>query len=220
MSLADTIALTTLAIVKDDLGITDTSSDTRLERMILQASEAIGRYCNRTFRKASATDKLRPNGLRKLVLAQTPLVSLTSMLDDTSAVDITTWSIEDAGAGVILCTSPTIPNDPPVPWSIGRDPLMGLGTRSLSVTYIGGYVLPNDSTGTVNLPYDLRAAAGITACSLFRSRGADRRIASESLGDASVSYGGVNTAIGRGAGGIIPDDALPMLAPYRRIVMA
>ena len=43
------IDLTTLAIVKDHLGISNTSQDTRLDRLITAASEQIERFCDRKF---------------------------------------------------------------------------------------------------------------------------------------------------------------------------
>jgi hypothetical protein len=217
VSLADSIALTTLETVLAELGATPAPPAPVLEREILVASQAIGNFLQRTLRKGTATEKLHPKGLRRLVLPQTPLVSITSiaLVDSTGSstpIDATLYSIEDAAAGIVIAQSPFVPNDPPAPWSIDRTALVGLGDRSIVVTYVGGYVLPND-TGTRDLPYDIEEACILTVVSLERARGADRRVVAESLGDYSVR-------LQQNENGLIPDEAAALLAPYRRVVMA
>ncbi|WP_232293302.1 hypothetical protein [Stigmatella aurantiaca] len=64
---------------------------------------------------------------------------------------------------------------------------------ALAVTYTGGYVTPGQValdplTGPVTLPADVEEAAILEACALFRGRGRDADVSSESLGDWSVSY--------------------------------
>lgn len=54
-----TSALTSLAIVKDELDITDTSKDARLTRYINEESAGIARYCNRIFGLATWQDTFR-----------------------------------------------------------------------------------------------------------------------------------------------------------------
>ena len=53
----------------------------------------------------------------------------------------------------------------------------------------------------------------LAAVAFYRRRGTDPNVASESLGDWSVTYAGGNTAIGRSAGGL-PDAAAQLLGPY------
>jgi hypothetical protein len=211
-------ALTTTATLADELGITPAAGDVaRLERYINQASEAIERFLGRKLQKTTRTEKLAPSGTLRLVLANTPLSSITSIVEDGTTVDSDDYAIEDAEAGIVVADEVWGSND--LVHGIAQDAVRGTGKRDIVVTYIGGYVLPNDG-GTRDLPHDIEAACLITAASLYRARGADRRIASEAVGDASVTYGGVNTAIGRGAGGIIPDEAAVLLQAYRRVVMA
>jgi hypothetical protein len=56
-----TLALTTLANVKDELDLTtiDVSNDTRLTRFIAEESASIARYCNRVFGLATWQDEFR-----------------------------------------------------------------------------------------------------------------------------------------------------------------
>jgi len=213
-------ALTTVATLADELALStpDAGSEkARLERYINMASGAIEQFCEREFQQKSRALRLPGSGTLHLVLPATPLVSITSIVDDGTTVDASTYRIEDAAAGIVV--GDTIWRQADLVAGIAHDVVPGTGKALLVVTYVAGYVLPNDA-GTRDLPYDLEQAALITAVSLYRSRGADRRIASEAVGDASVTYAGANTAIGRGEGGIIPDDAVALLKPYRRVVMA
>jgi hypothetical protein len=77
--------LTTLADVKDELGITTGEQDTRLGRYIAGESANIARYCNRVFGLATWQDEFRPqHGVRgegvraainPLTLAKWPLAA-------------------------------------------------------------------------------------------------------------------------------------------------
>jgi hypothetical protein len=209
-------ALTTLATVKDELGISDTSQDDRLGRLINVVSDAIEHYCGRLFQKTSRIEPVAPSGTLRLVLTHAPLTSITSIVDtDDSTVDATTYSIEDAAAGIVLGDSAWPAADLAI--GIAQDPVPGTG-KKLTVTYVGGYVLPNDG-GTRTLPYDLEDACVRAVVTRYRMRGRDGTVASEAMGDASVSYFGTNTAIGRGVGGgELPDDVIPTLDRYRRFL--
>ncbi|RYZ42964.1 MAG: hypothetical protein EOO71_05570 [Myxococcaceae bacterium] len=62
----------------------------------------------------------------------------------------------------------------------------------------------------VTLPEDVQEAAILTAVQLYRSRGVDSMVASESIGDWSVSYFAAK-AEGKSP---IPGIAQALLAPY------
>jgi len=267
-------ALTLLATVKDELGITVTTYDAVLERMIATISGAIEKFCRRSFSYAAvANERHRPSGLYTLVLDRTPLVSLTSVTVNDEAVDMGNVTLEDAGAGVIRRDDLWWRFEPTVARSIAQDPYAGMGEPWILANYKGGYV-PQGTTwaasttfpaggfvrpvsgtnlnvfqagasgtthgtteptwpaagltvadngvtwtnvGPRTLPYDLEQACIDGVVSLYRQRGTDGHIASEALGDASVSYRAVNTAIGTGSGGMLPDHVLAQLAAYRRI---
>ncbi len=220
MSLADSIALTTLANARDELGLVDSASDVRLQRMILTASAAIAENLNRELRKESTTEKVRPNDAQKIVLKKTPIVSITTITIDGAELASSGYEVDDADAGTLWRDGGWPAMSLLVEGAAGGDVVPNSDKKRISVTYVAGYVLPNDTVGTRNLPYDLEQACLLTVVSLFRARGQDRRIASEALGDASVAYRQINPAIGLGEGGIIPDEAMPLLAPHRRVVFA
>lgn len=219
MSLTNLVALTTLATAKDELGISDTSQDDRIERCILQASAACQGFTDRDFRKESTVERLQASGTRRLVLGRTPLASITSVVVDDETLDATEYEIEDAAAGLLYRENGWPRIDAVVVGSIARDPIAGTAKRDVVVTYTGGYVLPNDSSGTRDLPYDVEQACVLTVVSIYRGRGRDRAVASKGTGDASVSYRLPNQIIGVGAGGVIPDEAAVLLAKYRRVPM-
>lgn len=211
-------ALTTLEAVKDELGITDMGSDARLERYIDVASRAISGFCGRDFEyKAGAVDRLPGMGSARLMVNRTPLLAVTKIELDGSELATTEYEVEDAGAGFIRSDAGFIASRAEVP-SLDGDLLVGTEEANYKVTYNGGYVTPAQATGELprTLPSDIEEACIQTVVALYRKKGQDRDIQSESLGDYSVTYAGSNTAIGRGSGGIIPDSAVGLIRKYKR----
>lgn len=203
----DETALTTLATAKDELVTADDGSDARLERYIRTASATITAYLNRgpLHFAEGVYETLGGVGLPFLLLRRAPLVLLGSV-----AVDGVPWladeqfSVASASAGILVAT------DDARGWPSGA---------RVEVTYSGGWVTPGQAVSgylAQTLPEPIEHACLLSVVQLERARGQDPSLASESYGDASVSYAGRNVAIGRAMGGIIPDAALVLLAPYRR----
>lgn len=211
--------LTLVATAAAELGLTvDATVTTVLERLIRVASDAIVKHCDRPLHyAAAAVEKLKGHGQPRLVLNRTPLVSVGSIAIDGGEVDADDYSLEDTEAGFIFRESGW-QNTGQVSPGISQDFLAGTEEAVVVVTFAGGYVTPYQASSlalTRTLPYDVEQACLETVTALYRRRGMDPTIASESMGDASVSYFGTNTAIGR-RGGVIPDTALALLAPYCR----
>lgn len=209
-------ALTTVATLADELGVDATANNDRLVRVIGAASTAIEQFVQRKFASATYTQRLPYSGTLRLVVPSTPIASVTSIVDDGTTVDPATYRIEDADAGIIVSDTIWYLRDLVV--GIAWNMLRGSGEEKLVVTYVGGFTLPKD-TGSPTLPTDIEMACLVTATSLYRSRGIDRRIASEGLGDARVQYVTANARTGAGSSGIIPDEAAALLQSYRRITM-
>lgn len=213
-------ALTTLAALKDELGISVSTFDDRCTRYINVASQAVEEYCRHSFGKAVITgERYAPSGTLRLVLEKTPLLSIEQITigegDGPEVLDAGDYYIEDAAAGIVTRNAIWRPNDLAIRYAPSQDPVPFTGPKIIRVNYTAGYVLPNDG-GTRSLPYDLEEAALVTAVSIYRSRGADRRVQAESLGDASVTYRQNVPAQGAGMGGFIPDEVLATLDKYRR----
>jgi hypothetical protein len=222
-------ALTTVATLAGELGIAtpaaSSAAEADLERRIAVASSAIERYCGRVFAKATLTEAVSGYGTRFLRLSRPPLISITSVDLEDVAVSADDYRAPVAGsleadAGLLAHV------DGPWEWTAMErsspmpEPSPATEQPLYEVVYVGGYVLPKDEVlpGTPRtLPYEVEEVCLATCVQLYRSKGRDRSIISESLLSASVSYAGstANTGIGRGLGGIIPDDVLPLLAPYR-----
>lgn len=212
-------ALTDVATIEAEIG---TLADVRLtaatvERMINVASEAIENFCGRRFGRADVTETLAPVDAFRLIVTRTPIVALVGVtLDGDPVLDV---GIENAESGILLRRYGLGPIDY-LSAGVSQSAVPGAHPVRFVASYSGGYVLPAQETAerARTLPYDLEEAAIATVVSLIQNRGKDRTVASVSLGDASVAYGGTNSAIGRGVGGIIPDAVVPILERYRRIL--
>lgn len=212
--------LTLDATVASELGVA--AAGTVIPRIILAASDACRTFMNRspcTYATA-ISEKTAGYGRNRLVLQRLPLVSITSITIDGTAVTASEYEIEDAEAGLVY-------REAGFPWTgirragLSQDPMPGTEARDITVVYVGGWVTPaqNAADGALarTLPFDIEEACIQTCVSMYRRRGVDGSISSETLGAASVSYRGANTAIGSGLGGILPDNAVALLRPYRLI---
>lgn len=209
-------ALTTLEAVCGELGMGIPSPGTAeakdLERRINAASEAIERYCGRNFSRASVTEKVRGFGRARLVLSRTPVVAVASVHLDGVLVPAEDYELSGAEAGFVAHVRGV--------WEWTADVARGIscglqpGTeRALyAVAYSGGYVLPKDEAGGSprTLPYDLEEVCIRTVATAYRRPASDTSL-------EEYAGGGLNTAIGRGLGGMIPDSAVYILQPYRRL---
>jgi len=134
--------LATLSDVKTDLGITSNDENTYLKAQISRCSAAIAQYCNRTFVVETVRDDIWPDrdaypfeippGIAPLQLSRWPIVSLTSVTEnDTALVEDTDFS-QDASKGHLIRLDALLY---PKLWP----------TYKISVTYSAGYsTIPGD----------------------------------------------------------------------------
>jgi hypothetical protein len=201
-------ALTTVAAAEDELNVPAGQDTARLERYIQTASEVIERWLNRgaLHFAAGIVEVGRPYVARqRMALSRTPVVAVASVLEaGTPLLSPADWSLLWPGAGILERAA-------------GR---LWLADVEVSVTYSAGWVTPAQAALepalTRTLPLDIEHAALLTVGALWRARGEDPSISSETVGDVSFSYRGRNTAIGVNLAGIIPDAAALLLSPYRR----
>jgi len=186
-------ALTELAAVKTELGITGSSDDDYLNRAINAASDFVEAYCGRVFYwDDDITEALKGFGDYHLVVSRKPLDTIIAITYDGSTVDSGNYEIHDADAGIIFApgrwnntayrdTTPT------------QDPIEGTNRKLYSVNYKAGYVTPkqetDDPTLTRNLPWSLEQACIDLVTAQYRSKGSDKNIKSERLMSWSVVYG-------------------------------
>lgn len=191
--------LTTAAALRADLGVSSTeASDARLEDLILRASRAIESYCGRVFAKETLSEVFRcPRG-HVLPLTRYPVVTLTSVTEDGTALSASAYETDTAAGRLYRLSS-----DARICWSAAK----------VTVVYDAGFILP--PTGGSTLPPDIEAAALKLAAGFYFGAARDPLVKGESAdGIGSVDYwvGGMP-----GASGELPPDVLALLAPYRTL---
>lgn len=224
MALVD--ALTTLAAVKIEAGLSDTSHDTTLEALINSVSAAIRVYLGREIVRTTHTDeKYHVNACQFLLLREYPVQALTSVTLGGQAQTIGTDVVMDSFDALVGRVYR--PNG----WfgsmyARGTFPEAFAGARDIVVTYDAGYYLPNDVTiapadphyvaGSItSLPLGISYACNRAVVSRFRT------IMSNADGLKQHSEGGISdTWFGpesflSGAGGF-DQVVYAMLEPYVR----
>lgn len=217
MALTDKVAFCTLADLKTDLGITAATWDSALERRILAASALIEGYLGRSLRRESArVDKVAGLGWPTLYLPKRPVASVTSVVLDGSTVSPDAYELRDTERGCLYrsdgwtWTASIIASTAP-------EQVQGTEERAFVVTYVCGYVLPNDTdqAPTPKLPDPIVEACLQWAAQLHRNVGRDTLVAAEQVGDASIQYAAMSIEERRA--GLPPPGVLSLLAPYRMI---
>lgn len=215
MTLGST-ALTTLALLKARLGISDSNSDTLLEALINVASESIASYCGRAFEYVADDEEyIQSFGTQRLRVSRAPIWSIDEISYDGSVVAADSYEVRarDKYAGLIYAKHGW-------PWSasyrlgtIAQDPIPGTERHTYLVTYTAGFQTPSQSpvVGVDVLPLAIQEACIAAATSLYARVGQDPAVQSESLLSYSVTY---DTAARDGAFGL-PPLAQALLGPYR-----
>lgn len=211
-------ALTTLATVKEELGVSGSGDDDFLNRAINAASDAIRRYCDRIFYyEEDIEESVRGFGQTRLIVSRTPIVgTISSITYEGTALDTTTYSVEDANAGIIY-------REYGFNWTaqlgggaLGEG-LPGTEKSSYVVTYTGGYYTPkqydDDSGEDRSLPWDLEDACIQLVTARYRAKGRDPRINQERLKSWQANYGTMTTDRTHQ----IPMAIRAILNPYKRI---
>lgn len=169
-------ALTSLANVKVQLGISVTTEDAFLERLINVASQQIERHCNRKFKSTAYTESFDGPMGNQIVLPQYPVTAIAGVWVDSTRVfasesqlDATDISDadQDLSRGLLRRVTGLFPK----------------GVRNIKVTFTAGY-----SSIEAQAP-DLEYACILLVEMAYRSR-SDRRIGRRSIsrGEESVSY--------------------------------
>jgi hypothetical protein len=210
--------LTLAATLATELSVS--AADSRLPRYISVASAAICGYLNRKQLHYSAAyvEKVAGFARPRLILELTPVISIASItLSDGSVVEPSEYSIEDDQAGLVFRSSGWPYTGLIRPGLVYTDPAAGTEEKVITATYAGGWVTPYQAVSgpARTLPYEIEEACIQTAVSLYRKAGADQSIASEGLGDYSVTYRNANAIVG--VGGLLPDAVLPQLNEWRRL---
>lgn len=192
-------ALTTLEAVRDELGLTGTSADARLERMINAASSAFAALAGRDLHFGTWTEDLTALGGARLSLGRFPVTEIVSIapIDASGSaggtLDSTSYFLENASLGFVRRVDgwgiePTMFD------GINGDYIAGSERPNWRVVYTGGSITPyqesaeGGSLGTATLRDDIEQAIIESVVDTYRRAGARSDILSERLGDESITY--------------------------------
>lgn len=119
--------------------------------LINQASASIETELRRKLRKQTYSERVTPTGSQELLLSQWPILQVDHVGIDGAELDESAYSIEDNG---ILYKDDGWPWRG-YPYGLAYDPRAA--SRSVSVVYTAGYILPKDATENApcTLPADL-----------------------------------------------------------------
>jgi len=202
------LLLTTLEAVKTDLGIplSDTSKDAILNDLIADVSDEIQRefqfFCRQTYR-----EKLPGYGNTRLMLARTPIISVSSVTHNSEP--IADYAIENKEAGFLYrrlgwCWTAS------VGWNITSYVISNSEHPEYEVTYVAGYLAADQSNS--DMPGEIQRSARETVIDWFKSIARASDIQSKSVGDLSITY-----VTGNGAKMAIPPRAMSRLQKWRRL---
>ena len=212
--------LTTVDALKGFLGIATTSEDAQLEDAILAATDAVQTYVGYPLLRQRYVETLKGFGSLRLMVSNTPVRDIGSIMVGTQLVSPSEYEIENAGAGFIS-RELGWPWTGGVEWDLTSHVVPNSETRRFSVDYEAGFILTTGSWETAGfltvgagrtLPKDLERACLESAKSLYLARKRDGTIQSKRVGDLAVTYrlrGDVPTHF--------PEEALGILERYRRI---
>lgn len=198
--------LATLADVKDWLGISssDTTRDARLSRLITAASTRAVAFMGRGIAAATYTETYRGSGGVKLGLRNFPVISVTSLAIDGTAIPAASQPASGPPSNGYIVTNLGSPIVKGALLTLYGYAFTDAGPRSnpygnVALTYQAGYA---------SIPGDISQAIIEFVQALDQRRSIDINISSESIsGVGSVSY---KTGDSRG----IPDPIADALLPY------
>lgn len=203
--------LCTLAILKDELGITTTGQDATLSRIISRASDAVASYCNRTFARQAYSETVRGYGGTKLMLTNTPVTAISSISDQGAELASTGYFIDDANAGTVFRATGWRWTAGEV-FNLSAQPLPGTEAPDFTVAYTAGYVLPGSTGSTQTLPGDIEEAALLTAKVIYKNRSRDDSVKSKEVRDTKLVFEDQDKRFR------VPASARELLREYRRSV--
>lgn len=209
-------ALTTLAQAKTELGVTVSTHDAVIERLVDTVSSAAAEFCERTLHyETGITEKVAGYGGQLLYVSRTPIVSIASIELLPSSLSVsgtgttyaaTSYTVRNANAGIIFrldgwqWTANYAERLTSAPLRPGSE-----DTRFL-VTYAGGYVT-RAQVGTVTLPPDIEQAVLWGIANLWRHRGREIHAQVETEDAATIEWKSM----------VLPKASRDLLMPYKRV---
>jgi hypothetical protein len=183
-------AYTTLARQKSFMGITSTTNDTLLTRLILSATDFVKKYTRRDFfRQAYSNEQYHGTGTTKLVLKNYPIDSGETFSLQQRAPS---WTDDVNGDWQTIDTDQYI-----VDYDKGIIHFQGVfakGILNWRVSYTAGFYVPADNEfddetdDEKDLPMDLEGAIWDLVSAYFNDRKTNKNIKSSRVRDISITY--------------------------------
>lgn len=196
---ASTIDLTTQDMVLDRWVGVEPDADV-VDFAIASASRTIARWCRREFVRQEYTELLSAPDRSKLLLAESPIVSVSEVLSGGDPV--TDYSI-NSSAGILLKDDYGVWTGPVRYGGLfGTDELVSDPPLSLSVTYISGWITRSMDAVDFNLPADVEDACIEFATELLKME-KDEPVSDPSsikIGGFTTEYSPTDTMTGSGSG--------------------
>lgn len=177
--------LTTLTRLKSYLGITSSSQDAKLTKLIIGVSQFVQRYCRRKFATGAVVELYNGNGGKDLFLNANPVSTSPALTLERRSDYNNSDSWETVSSELYF-----------IDYTKGKITMEGCfweGTQNYRVSYTGGYILPSSSSyqdGTdddKDLPYDLEMCVwDIIALQLNTSK--SKGVSRERVRDVDVTY--------------------------------
>ena len=176
MAVDTSIALITLAQAKAFLKIPNgtTAEDVIISDLVNNASQQAAQYCGRRFVSETYTEYYDGDGSDKLIVKNYPIISVTSLHDDTnrlfqsySEIDVSANVLLESGAGIVRL------------WN--EYSAFSKGKANIKIVYVAGYT---------TIPYSLQHAALLIVMYTYKRQYQDQRIGlqSETIGDRNMTY--------------------------------
>ena len=174
MATLNSWALTSVADVKESLGITGTSQDNLIIRKINQATDMIESYCGKNnsqhFKETTYTsEEYDGTGTNQLILKNNPVISLSNFSERNTTQNENSWTtidtqdyFVDLTAGVIDCRFGILRH-----WNLYK------------VTYIAGFA---------TIPSDLAEACVMLACALVENASTGASVKKKTQGPKTIEY--------------------------------
>lgn len=190
--------LTTVADVKEVLGITVATDDVLIGKMIDRVSRAIETFTRRFFAQQTISETLSMLDVTQfMLLSRFPIVTVTEIKLLTEVIDPTTFSVDEPKQGKIF----------------KKDFWTTTGNRfDYTVTYTHGFVLSSFGAGTPDLPLDIEQAAIQAVKEVFQSRQREVSLKGESVPDVYAATYGEGSSANISSG--LSSDVKDMLKPY------
>jgi hypothetical protein len=188
---------------------TDADGLMLVDDLIRQASDAIVTHCNRHFALQTYTESLPGYGSSRIMLSETPVVAVTSVLDFQNS-PIVDYTLEDPLTGMLYRRLGWL-------WvtAIGWDRARYVIPRGedpwYTVVYQAGYSTPE--TATPNLPGDIEKACIEIVVAWYLNAPNNPLIQTKRTRDTAITF---STPDGKTLS--FPPNAIGLLEPWRRIV--